>query len=323
MINQKFGLLGYWSLANNNLGDYVQAIAARQFLPAVDIYCEREKLKSYNGNEIRMIMNGWFMHNPKNFPPSDKITPIYISMHINSTVYNDMTNEECIVHFKKYEPIGCRDINTERLLAKKGIKSYFSGCLTLTLGRLYQRNHVKEHIVIVDPLYNLFSYKQVLRYPALLKRIYREKRFKELNYKNRTLTKFLDPYLLKNAEFLTQDVRVKSIEEGLKKADAFLKKLCEAKLVITSRIHCALPCLAMGTPVIFINAEAPKGNDEFTCRFSGLLEMLNVITVSQTGGFTFNFECPAKITESNIPQNKSLHVPYIEKLVEQCIAIAS
>ncbi|WP_264821067.1 polysaccharide pyruvyl transferase family protein [Acinetobacter schindleri] len=32
-----------------------------------------------------------------------------------------------------------------------------------------------------------------------------------------------------------------------------LEKYSTAKLVITSRIHCALPCLAMGTPVIYIN----------------------------------------------------------------------
>ncbi|MHB9292886.1 hypothetical protein Holit_01999 [Hollandina sp. SP2] len=40
-----------------------------------------------------------------------------------------------IKYLKKHEPIGCRDYGTVKLLGKYGINAYFSGCLTLTLGR--------------------------------------------------------------------------------------------------------------------------------------------------------------------------------------------
>ena len=38
-----------------------------------------------------------------------------------------------------------------------------------------------------------------------------------------------------------------------------IEMYASAKLVITQRIHCALPCVAMGTPVIFINSAGIPG----------------------------------------------------------------
>src|SRR5690606_9989326 len=53
-----------------------------------------------------------------------------------------------------------------------------------------------------------------------------------------------------------------SLEEYDQKAiqhmEALLKRYCRAKLVITTKIHCALPCLAMGVNVILIH---PNLND--------------------------------------------------------------
>ena len=53
-------------------------------------------------------------------------------------------------------------------------------------------------------------------------------------------------------------------------AEELLSRYAKAQLVITSRLHCALPCLAMGTPVIFIH---PKYHED--TRFAGLREILN------------------------------------------------
>jgi len=38
-----------------------------------------------------------------------------------------------------------------------------------------------------------------------------------------------------------------------------MEMYASAKLVATQRIHCALPCVAMGTPVIFINSPVMPG----------------------------------------------------------------
>ena len=62
------------------------------------IYIDREKLKSYDGEPVSLLMNGWFMHDITQFPPSDKITPIFISMHVN----NEILIKNNIKYFKKY-----------------------------------------------------------------------------------------------------------------------------------------------------------------------------------------------------------------------------
>ena len=51
------------------------------------------------------------MHNIHKFPPPKKITPVFISVHINQEKL--ITNN--IKYFKNYEPIGCRDNSTVEL----------------------------------------------------------------------------------------------------------------------------------------------------------------------------------------------------------------
>ncbi len=68
---KKFCLLDYTNTAN--LGDEIQSIAARRFLPQVDRYVDREALndvRSEDGASYWMIMNGWFCHRAENWPPS-------------------------------------------------------------------------------------------------------------------------------------------------------------------------------------------------------------------------------------------------------------
>lgn len=67
--------------ALKNIGDYIQAIAANQFM-RTDAYIDREELGLYSGEQCKLIMNGWFMHEPEKFPPSDKISPLVVSFHV-------------------------------------------------------------------------------------------------------------------------------------------------------------------------------------------------------------------------------------------------
>src|SRR5690606_30999823 len=108
-----------------------------------------------------------------------------------------------------------------------------------------------------------------------------------------------------------------SDEEKFKMAETLLKKYAKAKLVITSRIHCALPCLAMGTPVIFVN-----GFDSFvdSCRFDGILELFNRIDIdSKTGKFTANFDLRGdKISQESIVKNLEKHHDLANALKTTC-----
>ena len=67
--------------------------------------------------------------------------------------------------------------------------------------------------------------------------------------------------------------------ERFRLAKSLLEKYSKAKLVITTRIHGALPCLAFHTPVIFIN----KIYDYY--RFPGIYELLNTIGINYNKKF--------------------------------------
>ena len=50
----------------------------------IDGFIQREELKDYDSEECKVIMNGWYMHHPEQWPPSDKIHPLFVAFHINS-----------------------------------------------------------------------------------------------------------------------------------------------------------------------------------------------------------------------------------------------
>ena len=72
-------------------------------------------------------------------------------------------------------------------------------------------------------------------------------------------------------------------EERFETAQHFLDELAQAKLVITSRIHTALPCLAFGTPVVFINSGFEDQN-----RLNGLIDFMNQINPNEIRITKFN-----------------------------------
>ena len=125
---KKYGVL--WA-STVNIGDDIQTLAGINFLKKHGIndyvFVDREELSDYNGEPIKLVMNGWYMHNIKKFPPSDKIHPIFVSMH----VWDENLIKENVEYFKKHQPIGCRDEYTVKLFKKYGIDAYFTGCLTL------------------------------------------------------------------------------------------------------------------------------------------------------------------------------------------------
>lgn len=305
----KYGLLTYDE--NNrffNVGDNIQSLAAKQFLPKIDTFINREKLGDYKGDPIRLIMNGWFTHNIHNWVPSKEIKPIFVSFHMNNTAAPFMLSDVGIAYLKKHEPIGCRDQFTADTLKAKGIDAYFTGCLTLTLDSYKVDDSERGNdIYIVDPLYS-YPRPEKIFYNAkhTVKNIINGTVF-QLNKKNKHLKNFISKEVLATAKYVNQEPpsNIYNDEEKFEMAEDLLRKYAKAKLVITSRIHCALPCLAMGTPVIFVN-----GFDSFvdSCRFDGILELFNRIDInSKTGTFTNNFGLENKIKETTIVHNLEKH----------------
>lgn len=287
--------------ANNNLiniGDYIQSLAARQYLNDSVQFISREKLLDYYGAKTRLIMNGWFLHDLNNWPPSENIIPMFIAFHVNSGAVSILNNAQSIEYLKKHQPIGCRDKYTVKLLSERGIKSYFSGCLTLTLGETYSSESKDGQIYFVDPympkLFGVSFYKKIyLTFTVIQNAITIIKICKKMHggrlslrkyYKAscffKTYRSFFSKSIMLKAEYLTHMYHpdyFHSEDQKFSEAENLIHKFSRAKLVVTSRIHCALPCLAIETPVIYTD-DCLK-NEISSCRLDGLLELFNILYI--------------------------------------------
>lgn len=207
----KYGVLTY---SINNIGDDIQTLVAMQYLPQVDYYVDRDKIE-HETREMKMIGNAYW--NRPRCPENIDMLPI--SMHLSN---HFRSNKNDLSWFKKNEPIGCRDLETKNFLLKNGIEAYFSGCLTLTFPK-YKGKRTNE-IIVVDEI------------PEQWKRDI-EKYEKDVVYIDHIFDK--------------KDERLQSVESRLKEANDRLERYKRAKLVLTSRLHALLPCIAFGTPVAF------------------------------------------------------------------------
>lgn len=246
----KYGIVYYKD--TDNIGDDIQNYAAMQFLPAVDYLIDRENLdsfKSQNGEKVAAIFNGWFMHKKYNWPPSNDIIPLCIAMHFSPNDYLDIQYRFLDglggEYLKQYEPIGSRDSSTLQVLEEKGIKTYLSGCLTLTLPKIERQ---EENYVCVVDIPDEAEQKVAVETERLGLEL--KKMTHWVDYKHENLT----------------------WDERMKKVEILLNVYRNAKCVITKRLHCALPCLAMGTPVLLL---LDKEKDD-AVRYTHFTNMLHV-----------------------------------------------
>lgn len=254
----KFALMKY--KFTTNLGNEIQSIAARQFLPTVDYYIEHEKLNLFeNPEKVKMIMNGWYMDCIESWPPSESINPLLISMHFNTSFNNTkevIATQKSRDYFSSYGPVGCRDISTLNLLNELDIDAYYSGDLTLTLNSQNNENRYKYIVVNANNSNKIVSFLKtktdldiyVIQHESIESLDQKYLNRKPISY---TLTSFYD------------------IHDKFFIAENFLRMYDNAYCVITDRVHCALPCLAFNTPVLFFNTRsfAPE-------RLTGLDELL-------------------------------------------------
>lgn len=221
----------------DNIGDDIQTYAQKRFLPRVDYYVDRESLDTFypenNATEpVAVIMNAWYMYQKFNWPPSPYIHPLFVSMHISKNDYfgigTDFLDGIGGEYLKQYEPIGARDISTLEILNDKNIEAYLSGCLTLTL-QLDKEKEKNETVYLVDLSENVES---------SIKRKFPSENFVSIHH---------------DVDYAKEDI---SYDERLNRVEVLLGKYQNAKCVITSRLHCALPCLALETPVLMVYEDA-------------------------------------------------------------------
>ena len=265
-----------------NLGDDIQSLAARQFIGTPDYTIDREF------NELSevpqdvdgfLIANGWYSHFRDALPFPKNVTPFFISVHFTNESF---LTPRVIKYLQEHSPIGCRDYSTYYRLKKRGVEVYYSGCLTFTFDKYSgPRNGIT--LCDIDPKLvhllptNLLEEGELVsahlppthRAPCLedFARSFNTRLAKWLARKDaRSLARIAKKTL--GRTLLVNDAD--RIKERRETAESLLTRYRTSRLVVTSRLHCALPCLAFGTPVVFLHS-APLDP-----RFRGLERLIRI-----------------------------------------------
>lgn len=284
----KYGIL--YNKSNVNVGDDIQAFATARFLPHVDYFIDREHIDEFRSDDeepVAVIMNAWYMWAKWNWPPSKYIVPKMIGFHYADHQLAKQPGSPFKYEFlegiggdylKAYGPIGCRDEFTKSKLAELGIDAYFSGCITLTLPQMPETEDKGKYICLVD------------LEPKVIKRM--QKILAKEDIEVRVITHNRE----RNAE-LDWESREKEVVD-------LLTIYQNARCVVTKRLHCALPCLALGTPVFIIKEM------EDDIRFTPYYDFLYRTTVTKfmNGEYEYDFMNP--------PANRELYKPVREGLIK-------
>lgn len=262
----RYGIISYKKTVRpggtkwTNLGDPIQSYAMVKIYEEMGIpeselvKINRYSSKSYDGDYVVLPFNCYNMifdqyrHN-NSLPVSNKIIPVFVSFHLHSRELNS----DLLVQLKTHEPIGCRDEETMKMLRDNNIRAYLSGCVTATLPKRKLAPKNGKNYFVDCP---------------------------------EDITEYIPEDIRVNAEFVTHMPYIKRTSESIYLSEEEERnyyqlginqlKLYEsnADLVVTSRLHVAAPCMAMGIPVILVS-------ENFDGRFSWIDKYLPLYIPSE------------------------------------------
>lgn len=202
-----------------NIGDEIQTAAVAQHIGESVGYVDRDELSRWEGEPSAVVMQGWFAKDATTFPLASALRPVFVGFHLGEHVRHVLDRDDVRASLRDHGPIGCRDPRTAEMLADVGVDASVSGCLTTTFARR-DRDPGDGRVYLVDttgvPL------PEDLRGPDSIRVTHQGASWWSQAAKRRVALDVLAEY---------RD---------------------HARLVITTRLHCALPCVAMGIPVVFV-----------------------------------------------------------------------
>jgi len=216
-----------------NIGDDVQslALAQRHLLGEPDLWMDRDRFGDYaEAGPVHLVANGFFLCPRRDgggldFPPPPNVRVTYVALCAS----NVPDTPAARAHFAVSGPIGCRDEHTLRWCQRHGYEPYFASCPSCLLERDFDA--VGGDAPAYDPAG-----------PIVLVDV-DPRRLPPFGRSGR-------PFLC-----LTNRVRPGDYAGAAQRFAALrsrLRVLRGAALVITNRLHVAMPCLGLGVPVVMV-----------------------------------------------------------------------
>lgn len=201
-----------------NYGDWFQTFAVDHIYKTIGIKKEDidsiniTELRSYFGNDIRTIIYGQI-----DSYCGHEVFPISKCLKPVFMGFHRTYGLLRTVNSLNRSPIiGCRDEATRNAIRKLGLDAYVCGCLTMALPK--RTGILGKEVLFID------TPKQIENYiPETIKN---------------------------NIVYYSNEKEISYNPEA--EASAVMEQLKKAKMVVTSRLHIASPCIAMGIPVILV-----------------------------------------------------------------------
>lgn len=215
--------------ASDNVEDDIHVVAAEQFI-APDGYVDRENAARFF-EEAHVLVAGWFLYAPEQFPPRSNVDPFYAAVHLTT---NTLLTAPVVAHFQAYGPVGCSDLQTQQWLEEAGVPTFYSHCIAVTFPPYAGPRDAGTVVVDVDEA----------AVPSEIRR---------------------------GATFLSHSWAATNRPRArLDTARLHLDLIKRADLLITSGLQSAVAALAYGTPVVFVSDNPTDAGLEPLARFISL-----------------------------------------------------
>ena len=227
------------------IGDDVQLLAIENLYRYMGINYDDvvripfNQLSTYDGEYVVLPISFplyAYSHDDKITQYSERIIPVFLGM----ALLVDHLDDAEVEYLKKFQPIGCRDQYTMETLRKYNILCYLNGCMTATFPKREREPEEQTGKIFCIDVTDNFA-----------KEIPEEIR-KECIFSNHV--------------YMSEECPNGSEAKARQVYDMYRN---EAKMIITTRLHAALPCAAMGIPVIL-------AKEQLSYRFAIIEKLMHV-----------------------------------------------
>lgn len=253
-------------VSTDNRGDHVQIIAADNLLKRfgfspktrVDRDHEIGSMEFGAGVSMPLLINGWFKYDASQWPPNPAFQTQFLGFHMRPKRCATLLSQEALSYYRAHAPIGCRDVFTENLLRHNGVEAYTSNCLSLTFPRRLPCDTQTEVFIVS---------------------------------KDRVILDHM-PDSLGKTTFINHYSGIDDFDINMAATQQLLETYRDrARLIVTTLLHCALPAIAMGIPVVILypikDAKRQQSDRE---RFSSLERLIRIFRFDEIGAVNWDGE---------------------------------
>ena len=293
----KYGIIVTTPIKDNgdldfiNIGDQIQALNILSLyeemgIPTNDIvYIEFRDIPTYNDDYLLLPINinlslNWVVNI---FPLPSRIIPVFLGL---SFFASDPLPVELKEYFRKFEPIGCRDEATLITMRKNGINAFLYGCVSLLLPRRQDKRNDMIYMVDVPESFIDYAHEWI------------ETNSSRIVFQSHIVT----------------DKRVHDVDYAINLSKEYVQCYKDnASLVISSRLHCIAPCVAMGIPVIAVS-------DNISPRMSFIDKFVTYNTPEMYASIDFEGTLPDSSVEYIKDKMRSYAIIKIKETANQYLA---